>query len=298
MENQNTNLDNIQDAIQNITLPPKIDKGALSRRGRKKQLNHYWTEETEKAIIAYIETKELGLRNEIYTKYLHETINKLIDGLIQKYASGNKRHIGHCGLEELRARMYLHVFDSIEGFDKNLVGKNGSPVRAYSYLGTIANNYLKNHSKTTYKIESKNDAIDTYNTSYLDEQIKEEHYKTRDPDEVDAIDLIFEHTINALKKEIETNKALKDFDIKIANAIIIILENHEYYFNETAEENTKPLEYTKRGKIKKPKYTNSYAKNKVYYTLKEITGLDGKEIKLSLLKFKSLYQETKKSLFV
>jgi hypothetical protein len=296
MENQNTNID-VQDTINNIALPPKVDKGALSRRGRKKQLNHYWTEDTEKAVIAYIETTERGLRNEIYTKYLHETINKLIDGLIQKYASGNKRHIGHCGLEELRARMYLQVFNSIEGFDKNLVGKNGTPVRAYSYLGTIANNFLKNHSKTSYKLESKNDNIDSYNTSYLDEQIKEEHYKTRDPDEVDAIDLIIEHTIDALKKEVKSNITLKEIDIKIANAIIVILENFEYYFTEPTE-NSEPLEYTKRGKIKKPKFTNSYTKNKVFFILKDITGLETKDVKMSLTKFKSLYQETKRNLFV
>jgi hypothetical protein len=296
MEDQNTNLDNIQDAINNISLPPKVDKGALSRRGRKKQPNHYWTEETEKAVIAYIETQEKGLKNEIYTKYLHETINKLIDGLIQKYASGNKRHIGHCGLEELRARMYLQVFNSIEGFDKNLVGKNGTPVRAYSYLGTIANNFLKNHSKTSYKLESKNDNIEAYNTSYLDEQIKEEHYKTRDPDEVDAIDLIIEHTIEALKKEVKTNITLKEMDIKIANAIVVILENFDYYFSEPSENDT-PLEYTKRGKIKKIKYSNNYAKNKVFFILKDITGLETKDIKQALTKFKTLYQETKKTIF-
>lgn len=264
-----------------------------SKRGRKPKNNKYFDEAVEQAVIDYINTTDQIAKNKIYTEKLHKPITKLVEGIAKKYATN--KHIGSCGMDELITRMYLHVYNSIAGFNYTIIGKSGQKVKAYSYLGTIAHNYFKNHSKKVYILESKNDDIQQYNTSYIEEQIKEEHIQTKDHDEKDVIDIIFEKTIKGIKHEIKNNKGLKEFDIKVGNAIVTILENYDYFFNDKDE--LKPLEYTKRGRIKKTKYTNSYAKNKIIFILKDMCDLDSKEIRKSLNKYKTMYELIKKGIF-
>lgn len=269
------------------------DSSLTKKRGRKPKKGHYFDETVEQAVIDYINTKEISERNKIYEQKLHKPITKLVEGIAKKYSIN--KHIGVTGFEEVIAQMYVQVYYSIDGFKYDIIGKSGQRVKAYSYLGTIAHNYLKNHSKKQYQLESKNDDIQQYNTSYLDEQIKEEHYTTPDPDEnnEEQDNILFIKTIEALKNEVKNNKTLKDIDIKVANAIIIILENHVHFFNEN---NDDKIEYTKRGKIKKTKYTNIHTKYKIFYILKDITDLDTKEIRKSMNKLKSIYFLNKKEL--
>lgn len=257
---------------------------------KKPDKENYFGEKEEKAVIEYLSSSNTDEKNYIYTKYLHEPIEKLVKGLLQKYP----RYVGSCGIDELEARAYIQVYNAIQGFDYTKIGKDGKNVKAFSYLGTICNNYYKTHSLQANKKESINDDIGQYNLDYIEQQIKDKAYIDNDmTSEADVLDKIVNSTIEALKKEIKENKSLRDDDIKVAESIILILVNYEYFFY---EENDEKLEYTKRGKLKKQKTSNIYTKNKIFYILKEQTRLDTKDIRKSIMKFKSLYFMVKKDI--
>ena len=136
---------------------------------KKPEKENYFGEKEEKAVIEYLSSKDNDEKNYIYTKYLHEPIEKLVKGLLQKYP----RYVGSCGIDELEARAYIQVYNAIQGFDYTKIGKDGKNVKAFSYLGTICNNYYKTHSLQANKKESINDDIGQYNLDYIEQQIKE-----------------------------------------------------------------------------------------------------------------------------
>lgn len=258
----------------------------MSKKDNTKE--YYFGEVEENAIVEYNNATTQSEKNLIYEKYLHKPLTKLVGAIIRKYP----KYIGNCGIEELEERTYIHVYNSIAGYDPNLFGKNGQKVKAYSYLGTIAHNYYKTHSQTSYKQESTSDDLGQYNSDYIEEQIKE-HYNPHAIDGNDFISDLIETTITEIKDEILYNKRLKLNEIKVGEAIITILKNYKDFFPEN--ENIK-IEYTKKGKMKKQKITNFYAKNKIFYVLREVTGLQTKELRSGLIAFKSLYFLNKKLL--
>lgn len=249
----------------------------------KPRQNDYFGEVEEKAVVDYINAQSEQERNEIYSKYLHEPIWRLVNSIILRY----RKYIGNCGLEELVARAYMHTFESIKGFQPDRIGKTGQKVKAYSYLGTICHNYYKNHSEMAYKHESTNDDIHKFNPEYIDSQIKD-HYRPNTVDEPkDVTEVVFESIIKKIEEELETNKKLKVIEIKVGESLVYIFKNYKSIFIE--DEANYRIEYTKRGKPKKPKHTNIYNKNKIFYCLKELTNLSSKDIRTSLIPFKSMY---------
>lgn len=257
------------------------------KKPKKQKNKNYFGEVEEKAVRDYINTDSQVDKNEIYTKYLHKPIEKLVFSIIRTYPN----YIGVCGIEELEARAYLHVYNSIQGFDYTKIGKNGQPVKAYSYLGTICRNYCKNHSKDQYKIESNKDDISVYNTDYLEERIKD-HYNPDINDSKDFLDILFKKVIDGINDEIENNKKLKSNDIKVGKALIEIFQNYKEFFPEVEQ----VPEYTKKGKLKKQKYSNIYKKNKIFYILRELTLLDSKDLRNSIQVYKSFYKICKNDL--
>lgn len=253
---------------------------------KKNPNNNYFAEKEEKAVIDYQNATTIDERNYIYTTFLHKPILRLVSSIIRKYPN----FIGVCGIEELEERAYIHVYNSIDGFEAGRIGKFGIPAKAYSYLGTICRNYCKNHSKDSYKLESHNDDISAYNTDYIEEQISTHYDGDIEDEKLDIVDVIINEVVKKIQNEIDCNKKLKVSEIKTGEGIIMILTNYKDFFSAPIHT---PIEYTKKGKMKKQKFTNIYTKNKIFYFLKEITGLSSKDLRLSIVPFKDLYGKTK-----
>jgi len=257
--------------------------------GRKKNPNQYFGPVEEQAIIDYQNAITMEEKNIIFTKYLYIPITKLVDAVVKKYHG----YIGSCGMEELQARALIHVLSTIQGFDGTRIGKNGQPARAYSYLGTVCKHFCHNHSETAYKKESIIDDVTSYNTDYIDEQLKTHYLIDNEEEPIDFLEKFFKKISDDIKLELEHNKKLKVNEIKVGDCIVSILENYKDIFPEDVAQD---FEYTKKGKLKKLKYTNIYAKNKILYIIKDQTGLSSKEIAPAMKVFKSFYNISKQNI--
>lgn len=255
----------------------------------KTKKKNYFGEVEEQAVVDYLKAETIGEKNRIYTKYLDAPIRQLVYSIIRTYP----KFIGNCGIEELEELAYIHVYTAIQGFTPGIIGKSGQKVKAYSYLGTICNNYYKNHSKNAYKRESHNDEISAYNLDYVDQQIKD-HYQPIELDKKDLLDQLIENVIINIEEILKTNKKLKVNEIKVGEAILILFKDYKTLFIDYDQPQF--IEYTKRGKVKKTKFTNIYTKNRIFYIIRELTGLTKPDLIKSLLVYRKVYGDIKKLL--
>jgi len=136
--------------------------------------------------------------------------------------------------------------------------------KAYSYFGTICKNYLMGQIMRDQKETNRKVSYEDISAS-LEE--RPDMMYIIDEDVIDLDYIIIEYT-NKLKDFIET-QSLSDNERKLGFALVDIFEKYETIF--TATDNSK------------------FNKNLILLSLREMTNLTTKEIRISLKKFKSLY---------
>jgi hypothetical protein len=136
--------------------------------------------------------------------------------------------------------------------------------KAYSYFGTICKNYLmgqiiKDQKETNRKIsyeDISSDLEESYSFSYrIDEDIVETDY-------------IINKFISRLREYIEEEN-LNDTELKLGMSLLELFENHDEIFSSADN--------------------NKFNKNIILLSLREMTNLSTKEIRISLKKYKKLY---------
>lgn len=114
--------------------------------------NVYFTEETQKAIIAFKLTDSQKEREELYLNEIYPAFKALVESLINVY----KFQVRHETKEELRTECLSFLYGVITKFN----AEHGS--KAFSYFNIVAKNWLT--------IRSKQNAKFTQNFSSLDDQ--------------------------------------------------------------------------------------------------------------------------------
>lgn len=139
---------------------------------KKKKTNEYFTEETEKAIIAYNNTSSLREKNEIYDKHIKYAFEKLAEFSLNvgkfKYfdmpPADVKREVVSALIEK------IHMYKDGKG-------------KAFSYFNIIAKHYLIYHNNRNFKRWKQNclmsempetwDADDNFDERELNSDYKE-----------------------------------------------------------------------------------------------------------------------------
>lgn len=250
----------------------------MSKKRKKKNVNYYFAEKEEQAVIDYINTDSAELKNKIYNEILIEPFRIMTESILRRYPI----HIGNYDIEEVEANALSHLIENMVRFDPNKITKSGNKPRAYSYCQTIIRNFYIDHSKKSYLELKTNLCFEDYvdslnqNSEYIYEMDSEQHY--------------LENLINSVTDKIENilneTDTLKENEYIVGDAIVNILRNWNQLF----------IEETPEGKFNK-KLTNKFAKNKILFFLKEQTGLTTKEIRLSMKKYKEIYTILRKDYF-
>lgn len=288
------------------------------KRGRKPKNRKYFGEVEEKAIIDYIITDSHEVKHDIYNNILRTPFKKMTSSILRTY----NHHIGNYDIMEVemdglshlienmvKFRPYIIEYQSIDTENKEKWIKHrkfkylqeseannklkelqelndGFIYRifyatAYAYCGTIIRNFYKDHSKNSRNEIINNIYIENVDCNF-DEDVRFSYEESYYEEEEDNSLKTFNTLINCIEKTIEEDDTLNNKEITVGNGIVEIFKNWEKLF----------LEHTDKGEYDK-KITNNFAKNKILLYLKEITNMEMKEIRMSMKKYKELYNLVK-----
>ncbi len=230
------------------------EKTAPQKRNRKAKTENYFDVREENAVRLFLTTDCEIERNKIYNEFLRGPLDKMISSIIRRY----KLYRKDMDFIEIHADTHSFLMTKIDKF------RPSENKKAYSYFGTICKNYLmgqiiKDQKETNRKIsyeDISSDLEESYSFSY---RIDEETIET---------DFVINKFVLALKEYIE-EETLSDSELKLGMSLVELFENHDEIFSSADN--------------------NKFNKNIILLSLREMTNLSTKEIRLSLKKYKKLY---------
>lgn len=221
---------------------------------RKRTQKIYFGEEQEKAVIRYLEAEYEDEKNKIFNEYLKEPLEIMVESIIRRYKLYRKDFIFH----DLHTDTMSFLITKINKFDP---GKNH---RSYSYFGTICKNYLMG--------SIQKDAKD-FNRTVSYEDISSSIEENPDLSYViDAVPIDYKEIIGKLSLKLEEFMAcekLNENEIKLGYALIQIFNDFDKIF-QIGE-------------------GNKFNKNLILLAIREMTSLSTKEIRISLKKYRKIY---------
>jgi SpoVK/Ycf46/Vps4 family AAA+-type ATPase len=214
----------------------------------------YFGEDQEKAVVMYLESTDEAERNKIFNEYLREPLIIMVESIIRRY----KLYRKDLEFEEIHNDTMSFLITKINKFDHT---KNH---KAYSYFGTICKNYLMGAIQKDTKEQNRSVSYDDISSSI--EERPDLSY-TIDAYQLDYRDVIIKLT-NELEEFVE-NEDLTENEQKLGYALLEIFSNFD--------------------KIFQVGDGNKFNKNLILLSLREMTSLSTKEIRISLKRFKKLY---------
>jgi len=214
----------------------------------------YFGEDQEKAVVRYLESSDEAERNKIFNEYLREPLIIMVESIIRRY----KLYRKDMEFEEIHTDTMSFLITKINKFDHT---KN---TKAYSYFGTICKNYLmgaiqkdtKEQNRQVSYDDISSDMEDSPTLSYvIDEYV------------IDFRDVIIKLTISL--EEFMESENLNENEQKLGYALLEIFSNFD--------------------KIFQVGDGNKFNKNLILLSLREMTSLSTKEIRISMKRFKKLY---------
>jgi hypothetical protein len=225
---------------------------------RKRTQKMYFGEEQEQAVVRYLESENEDEKNKIFNEYLRDPLTIMVESIIRRYKLYRKDY----EFEEIHTDTMSFLMTKISKFDTT---KN---YKAYSYFGTICKNYLmgtiQKDTKETNRSVSYEDISsrieDRADLSYIiDEEI------------IDYRDIVTKLTVE-LEKFVE-GEDLNENEQKLGYALIEVFGNFDKVFQVGDG--------------------NKFNKNLILLSLREMTSLSTKEIRVAMKKYKKLYEVLK-----
>jgi len=223
----------------------------------KKSKTNYFDVREEEAVKQYITADTREEKEEIYNKFLREPLDKMIESIIRRY----KLYRKDMDYNDVHSDTHSFLMTKVDKF------KPAKNKKAYSYFGTICKNYLMGQIQKDQK--DMNRKISYEDISQTLENRPDMIYYM-EFEKIDAEKIIDLFLID-LKNYI-TDTKLNENEGKLGYALVDLFDNY--------------------GNIFIGNDNNKFNKNVVLLTLREMTNLNTKEIRLYLKKYKTLYLET------
>jgi hypothetical protein len=222
---------------------------------RKRTQKIYFGEDQEQAVVRYLESDSDDERNKIFNEYLREPLIIMVESIIRRY----KLYRKDLEFEEIHNDTMSFLITKISKFDHT---KNH---KAYSYFGTICKNYLMGAIQKDTKEQNRQISYDDI-SSDIEENRPDLSYVI-DEYVIDYRDVIIKLTIDL--EDFVENEDLTENEQKLGYALLEIFNNFD--------------------KIFQVGDGNKFNKNLILLSLREMTSLSTKEIRVSLKRFKKLY---------
>jgi hypothetical protein len=215
----------------------------------------YFGEDQEKAVVKYLESTDELERNKIFNEFLREPLIIMVESIIRRY----KLYRKDMEFEEIHTDTMSFLITKISKFDHT---KN---TKAYSYFGTICKNYLMGAIQKDTKEQNRQVSYDDISSDI--EEGRPDLTYVIDEHIIDYQAVIIKLTSD-LENFVETQN-LNENERKLGYALLEIFGNFD--------------------KIFQVGDGNKFNKNLILLSLREMTSLSTKEIRISLKRFKKLY---------
>jgi hypothetical protein len=221
---------------------------------RKRTQKIYFGEDQEKAVVKYLESTDEDERNKIFNEFLREPLVIMVESIIRRY----KLYRKDMEFNEIHTDTMSFLITKISKFDHT---KNH---KAYSYFGTICKNYLMGAIQKDTKEQNRQVSYDDISS---DIEERSDLSYVIDEHVIDYQNVIIKLTIS-LENFIE-KETLTENEQKLGYALLEIFSNFD--------------------KIFQVGDGNKFNKNLILLSLREMTSLSTKEIRISLKRFKKMY---------
>ena len=218
----------------------------------------YFGEEQEQAVVRYLESENEDEKNKIFNEYLREPLKIMVESIIRRYKLYRKDY----EFEEIHTDTMSFLMTKISKFDTT---KN---YKAYSYFGTICKNYLMGTIQKDQKEMNRSVSYEDISTRIED---RADLSYIIDEEIIDYKDVVNKLTVE-LEKFVE-EEDLNQNETKLGYALIEVFSNFEKIF-QIGE-------------------GNKFNKNLILLSLREMTSLTTKEIRVAMKKYKKLYEVLK-----
>jgi hypothetical protein len=232
-----------------------------NKTSKKVKKNNYFDTREENAVILYINSDCSDEKTKIYNEFLKEPLDKMIESIIRRY----KLYRKDMNYEDVHSDTHSFLMTKVEKFkpDKNK--------KAYSYFGTICKNYLMGQIQKDQKDTNRKISYEDISSTLENRPDMIYYMEFEEMDAVKVIDIF----LKDLKEYVNLSK-LSENEVKLGLALIELFDNY--------------------GNIFIGNDNNKFNKNIILLSLREMTNLNTKEIRIYLKKYKSLYLETLKKI--
>jgi len=230
----------------------------LEKKSEKKvKKNNYFDVREENAVIEYINSDSREEKTKIYNQFLRDPLDKMIESIIRRY----KLYRKDMDYNDVHHDTHSFLMTKVDKFkpDKNK--------KAYSYFGTICKNYLMGQIQKDQKDMNRKISYEDISSSLENRPDMIYYLEFEEVDAVKVIDIFVKDM-----RDYITNTKLNENEIKLGVAIIDLFDNY--------------------GNIFIGNDNNKFNKNIILLSLREMTNLNTKEIRIYLKKYKTLYLET------
>ena len=222
---------------------------------------NYFDVREEQAVRDYIVAENYEDRERIYNTYLKEPLDKMIESIIRRY----KLYRKDMDYSDVHSDTHSFLMTKVEKF------KPAKNKKSYSYFGTICKNYLmgqilKDQKDTNRKISYEDISATLENRPDMVYYLE---FEKIDAEKI--IDVFLNDLKNYISKNIDNEN-----ELKLGYALVELFDNY--------------------GNIFIGNDNNKFNKNIVLLSLREMTNLNTKEIRIYLKKYKVLYLETLKKI--
>lgn len=225
---------------------------------KKKANRNYYGVDQEAAVVSFLNAKTVAEKEKIYREFLQEPINKMIESIIRTY----KLYRQSYEFNDLHADTLSFLMTKFDKFKPEKGNKS------FSYFGTVCKNYLYNEMMKEYKKNTSFTSIDDTEQDFLQ---REDLLYRIDDYEIDLTNFIDKLCLS-IKDELKTEN-LSDNEFRVGHSLVKILEDWKELFNKTDNS----------------KNSTKFNKNLILLYIRNMTGLNTKEIRNSMKRFKALY---------
>ena len=223
----------------------------MPKRKKKKKSNHYFTQDTEDAIVAYARTEDIGVRTKLYVEHIQPALNELVDKIVYTYKYTSLQNIN-----PLKEDCKIWLTTILDKYNPD------RGTKAFSYFSVVTKNWFTHKAKKQAKQNKREIHYDSMIREV--EAVTAQSHVSFEDDREDAEFWMF------LLKEIDSWKDLnlKENERKVLNAVEILLTSIEEI--------------------------DIFNKKAIYLYMREITGLNTKQIVSNLNRLRERFRTFKK----